>query len=132
MKVDQEYEKYKAMSKPDIQRAIASMSGGISEVEIARLALEDKQMEERTKYEKERIELQHKNNIELTNKQLRWIKFSAILNAIAIIVGVLLGWFLSESKSSQTLLQKTQQTIQSQNVSPTLESHSLHKNDKTP
>ena len=50
-------------------------------------------------YEKDLIELQHKLNMKLFTKQIRWIKFSAVLNAVAIISGVLLGWYLSELKS---------------------------------
>jgi len=102
MKVDQEYERYKAMSKPDIQRAIASMSGGISEVEIARLALEDKQMEEQAKYHQDNIEFQHLKNMEIVSKQMTWIKFSAILTAISTltagIAGALLTYILSTPK----------------------------------
>jgi hypothetical protein len=52
--------------------------------------------------------------MELLSKQLLWIKFSAILNAIAIIAAVVLGWFLSEWKLSQTQLKNTQQMLKSQ------------------
>jgi len=108
MKVDQEYEKYKAMSKPDILRKISRMSGGISEVEIGRLVLEDKQMEEREEFEKELINLQYefnKENInlqnqfnsELSDKQVNLYKslqrIMIIATILAAIIGAIVGGF---------------------------------------
>ena len=132
MNPNDEYEKLKTLTMPDLCWRIAQLEGGISTTNIARLALEFKQMEEKFKYEKDLIELQHKLNTKLFTKQIRWIKFSAVLNAIAIISGVLLGWSLSELKSVISPKENAQQTIQSQTKASTSASHSESKNDKIP
>jgi len=128
---DPEYESFKKMP---IENLIARAAGGGigSTVEKAKLVYGERMLEQQHEYTKQQIELQHKLNMKLMTKQLRWIKFSAILNALAIIAGVLLGWYLSELKSIQNPKKNVQQTIQSQSESSTSASHSERKNDKTP
>lgn len=63
-------------------------------------------------YENLQRETQHKLNMELINKQLRWMKFAAIFNSITIIAAVLLGFFLQELKSYIFPKSSEQQAIQ--------------------
>jgi len=126
------YQRLKSKSLPEICSQIAQQQGTISLPLIARLVIEENQVQEKFKFEKEQIEFQHKLNMELMTKQLRWIKFSAILNAVAIIAAVLLGWFLAELKSSQNLSKNTQQTLQSQTESSTSASRSERIGNKVP
>jgi len=111
---NQIYEQLKSKSIPELCREIAQLEGTISKPLIARLIIEERQMEEKIKFEKEQIQLQHTLNTELMTKQLRWMKFSAILNAIALLAAVVLGWFLQEWKSNPNPAATTQQNIQSQ------------------
>jgi len=129
---DPEYESFKKMP---IENLIARAAGGGigSTVEKAKFVYGERMMEQQHEYAKQQIELQHTKNMELLSKQLRWIKFSAILNAIAIIAAVVLGWFLGEWKSSQTQLKNTQQMLQpqigvSQPLSPAIQTE--RKSDK--
>ena len=89
-------------------------------------------VEKQHELSKVQIELQHKHNMDLMNKQLRWIKFSAILNAIALLAAVLLGFFLQELKSTPNPSPSTQQSIQSQIKPSTSASHSEKITDKVP
>lgn len=132
MNPDEEYEKLKSMSMPELCSKIAQLEAGHTTTNLAHLALELKQMEEKFKYEKEQIQLQHKLNMELVTKQVRWIKFSVILNCVAIILGVVLGWFLSELKSSQQPKSNPQSAIQFQSELSTSETHYGKKADKVP
>jgi hypothetical protein len=127
------YEHLKSKSLPDLCKEIAQIEGTISKPLIARLIIEERQMQEKFKYEKEQVQIQHKLNIELTKKQLRWMKFAAILNAIALLGAVLLGWYLQEWKSQSIPAKSTQQSIQSQtesSPSTILVPHPERKNDK--
>jgi hypothetical protein len=110
---DTEYENLKKLPLKELAKKITGSSGGLTP-EFAKLVYDERMMEQQHEYAKQQIELQHTKNMELLSKQLRWIKFSAILNAIAIIAAVVLGWFLSELKSSQTQLKNTQQMLKSQ------------------
>jgi hypothetical protein len=113
---DPEYESFKKMP---LENLISNAAGGgiDSKVKKAKLVYDERMLEQQHEYTKQQIELQHLKNTELLNKQLRWIKFSAILNAIALLAAVVLGWFLSEWKSLSNLSKGVQQTIQSQRES---------------
>ena len=90
-------------------------------------------MVEQHRYIKEQADTQHTRNIDLMNKQLRWIKFSAIINAIAILAAVLLGWYLQGLKSQVNQVSSTQQNIQVQQEASKkeiLELRHERKNDK--
>ena len=135
MNFPNEYEKYRQLPMPELAEIMGSHEESKSKANIARLVYEEKQMAKQHEYNKDQLQLQHKLNMELMTKQLRWIKFSAILNAVAIIAAVLLGWFLAEWKSSQDLSKNTQQTLQSQTEPSRLSTsatHSERKNDKVP
>lgn len=81
---------------------------------------------------KKQIELQHQKNMELVNKQLRWIKFSAILTAIATLLAVVLGWYLSEIKSLRYPKSDKPPIIQSHTEPSTSASHYEKKDGKVP
>lgn len=90
-------------------------------------------MEKQHELSKKQLKIQHKHNMEFTNKQLRWIKFSAIINAIAILAAVLLGWYLQGLKSQESQVPSTQQNIQVQQEASKKEIPELRherKNDK--
>lgn len=118
-----EYERLKSKSLLDVCMERAQLDGAVSSSRLAQLVYEEKQMEQKFEYEKQQIELQHKLNMEVMTKQVRWIKFSAVLNAIAIIAAVLLGWYLSELKSVQQPRLNPQPVIQSRIEPSTSESH---------
>jgi hypothetical protein len=87
---------------------------------------------EQHRYNKEQIELQHERNMELVKKQVRWIKFSAIITAIATLSAVVLGWYLSELKSLKFPKSDSQQIVQPQTKTSTLASRSEKINGKVP
>lgn len=102
------YEKYKSMSKPDICKTKAGLLAGIPEADIANLALQDKQAEDREKFEKELINLQHdlnkeiiniqnQFNKELSDKQTKLYKslqrITVIATIFAAIIGAIVGGF---------------------------------------
>jgi hypothetical protein len=110
---DTEYENFKKLTLKELAKKITGSDTGLTP-EFAKLVYNERMMGQQHEYAKQQIELQHTKNMELLSKQLLWIKFSAILNAIAIIAAVVLGWFLSEWKLSQTQLKNTQQMLKSQ------------------
>lgn len=117
MNLPGQYEKYKDLPMQELCEIMAGYENLNSKANIARLIYEERQMEERHKNEKEQIELQHKFNMELMNKQVKWIKFSAILTAIVTLSAVVLGWYLSEMKQIKSPQQQPQTTLQSQTLS---------------
>jgi hypothetical protein len=119
---NQIYEQLKSKSTPDLYLEIAKLEASNSKPMIARLIIQERQ-----------TEAQHKLNMTLLNRQLRWMKFSAILNAIVILLAVLLGWYLKEWKSQSTPVSPAQQSIQFQPESSSTTSPALRperKNDK--
>src|ERR1039457_282381 len=84
--------------------------------EIARIVYEARQMKRQHEYVKEQIELQHQKNTELTERQGKWIKFSAILTAIstltAAIAGACLTYMLTRPLPQQTPITDKQETTQ--------------------
>lgn len=49
---------------------------------------------------RERIE-QHKLDLDLINKQVKWMKFSAILGVVSVIIGAVVGAYLQKNWSQQ-------------------------------
>jgi len=112
------------------QKSIEELAQSISIVPIndpteklMRLVYEQKTIEKQDEYNKQQIELQHKRNTELVEKQGRWIKFSAILTAIstltAAIAGSLVTYMLTRPLPPKTLKTDTSQTTQSSTESST-------------
>jgi len=133
MNFPNEYEKYRQLPMPELAEIMGGHEELKSKANIARLVYEELQMTKQHEYNKEQIQLQHRLNMELMTKQLWWMKFSAILNAIALLAAVVLGWFLGEWRSSSNLSRGTQQTIRLETESSTPStpvSHSERKNDK--
>lgn len=104
------YDEYKSMSKTELCHEIADLLGGIKSAEIAKLALKDKQVEEKYKYEKEQTDLQHKLNRVLLKEQLsgqselvkmqikaqaRWMAYSIIGVLLAAVTGAVIGSILN-------------------------------------
>jgi len=132
--VDTEYDNLKHLSIEQLARKIAGGSAG-SSIEMAKLVYNEQIIDRQHEYAKQQIEHQHVRNVELLKKQLRWIKFSAILNCIALLAAVLLGWFLQEWKSKPIPFPSAQQNIQSQKEPsqlPNLATDSERKNDIVP
>jgi len=132
MNFQKDFEEISKLPMPELAEIMAGREEIGSKANFAKLIYEERQMAKKHEYEKEQIQLQHKLNMALMTKQLRWIKFSAILNALAIIAGVLLGWYLSEIKSVQNPKESVQQTIQSQTKPSTSASRSESESDKIP
>ena len=95
--IEEQYNELKGMSLPDLCFKIAAQTEGSASYRLAKFVYEEKQAEE-----------QFKGQMKLIDKQLIWIKIAAMLNVVAIISGVLLGWFL-DTKTEQ--LQKVKQQI---------------------
>lgn len=68
---------------------------------LMRIVYEQKTMEKQDEFNKQQIELQHKRNTELVKEQVKWVKYSAVITALATIVAALLGWYLG--RESQQL-----------------------------
>jgi len=101
---------------------MAGREKGASKANFAKIIYDDLQRE-----------TQPKLNMELLKKQLKWMKFSAILNAIAILAAVLLGFSLQKLKSHIFPKPSAQQSIQVQPEKVKAEFQALHperKNDK--
>lgn len=107
-----------------------------SKMQIARVVYETRQMRRQHEYVKEQIELQHKRNTELTEKQGRWIKWSAVLTAVstltAAIAGSLVTYMLTRPLPQQTPRTDRQEITQSRIVPSTSASHSENTPDKAP
>ncbi|HQN24755.1 MAG TPA: hypothetical protein PK123_07560 [Bacteroidales bacterium] len=82
-------------------------------------------------YNKEQINLQHARNMELTKKQVRWIKFSAILTAAVTLLAVLLGWYLSEIRRPKHVKSNTAQIIHPQTKTSASVPHDEKKTVRT-
>jgi hypothetical protein len=87
---------------------------------LAKFIYENRCREREHEFNKAQIELQHQRNTELMNRQVKWIRFSAILTAIATLSAVVLGWYLSELKQERISRQSIQQTSQQQTISSTI------------
>ena len=99
------YQEYKNMDLPELAEARVNYIRDPSS--IAQLVYEEKMVQKQNEYVKEQIELQHQKNIELVNRQLKWVKFSAVITASATILAALLGWYLGkENQELRTLLQR--------------------------
>lgn len=116
---DETYKIYKKKSIEDLARLAAGSSATGSNIEIAKLVYSERMLERQHKYAKEQIELQHIKNTEILDKQVFWVKLSAILNAIVIMLAVLWGWWLSEINPVQNIKQDTPKTVQRQNETST-------------
>jgi hypothetical protein len=123
---------YDLLNKMPIEDLISNAAGGGigSKVEKAKLVYNKRMLEQQHEYTKQQIELQHIKNTELLSKQLRWIKFSAILTAIATLSAVVLGWYLSELKSLQRLKSDIPQIVQPQTKTSTSVPHYEKKDGK--
>jgi len=127
---DTEYENLKKLPLKELAKKIIGSTTGLTP-EFAKLVYNERMMEQQHEYAKQQIELQHTKNIELLRKQLRWIKFSAILNAIALLAAVLLGWFLQEWKSKPIPSPSAQQNIQQKRELPQPLSSATYPERKT-
>ena len=86
-----DYNHFKNMPINDLAREAAGIGATGSRIEMARLVYNQRMIELQHEHAKEQIEIQHQKNMELTKKQLRWVKFSAFLTAAATLAAVLLG-----------------------------------------
>jgi hypothetical protein len=127
---DKEYQDFMKLSIEDLTFH-ASGSSTASTIEKAKFVLTQRMMQQEHEYAKKQIELQHNLNMKLIVKQLRWIKFSAILNALAILAAVVLGWYLQELKSQLPLTPPTQQSIQYKTEPSSTKSQVLHPEKKS-
>lgn len=121
------YEKYKELPMQELCEIMADYESSKSKANIARLVYEEQKMAKKHKYELQQIQKQHDLNMDLVTRQVRWIKFSAVLNAIAIIIGIVLGWYLSELKALKQPKLNSRPAIHSQNESLTSVPHSIGK-----
>lgn len=125
---------YESLKKMPLESLIAYAAGGGLQAprEIAKFVYDQRMMEQQYEYTKQQIELQHLKNMQLLSRQLRWLKWSAILNLIGLLAAVLLGWFLQEWKSKSILSTSKQQNIQSQTEPSISVPHSEQKVYKVP
>jgi hypothetical protein len=108
---DTDYENFMKMPISELASCAAGRGTG-SKLELARLAYSHRMLQQQNEYAQQQIELQHDKNMKLIDRQLRWIKFSAILTAAATLAAVVLGWCLSELRSQQTQEVDKQQIVQ--------------------
>lgn len=131
-----EYEKYKKLSTDELAEIMGGREEIASKANIARLVYEERQMEQQDRYNKEQIELQHKLNIALVKEQVKWVKYSAVITAVATILAALLGWYLGQESHQlkEQLRLKTEllQQIQLLNKSKTSDTHPEQTLDKAP
>jgi dsRNA-specific ribonuclease len=112
------YEKYKQLPMKELCAIMASYTDEGSKANIARLVYEERQMEQKYKYEKEQIKLQHENNRSLLIEQLKvqkeliniqikaqtkWMKFSIIGVLFASLIGAIVGAILQPVVSWQLI-----------------------------
>lgn len=110
MNFQKEYDEILKLPNPELCEIMAGREEEGSKANFAKFIYEERQMA----------------------KQLRWIKFSIIVNAIAILAAVVLGFLLQELKSYIFLKPSIQQSIQSQ-IAPVNEVFNSEKtNDKAP
>ncbi len=69
---------------------------------------------EREWLRRDRIE-QHKLDLDLVLKQVRWMKFSVLAGVLSALLGVILGW----------LLQRNWPPTQSENIAPKVQSETI-------
>lgn len=135
------YEKYQKMPLSELAEARTNYAPDTSS--IAQLVYEEKMMQQQHEYNKqqieiqnklnkENIELQHKFNMALLEKQLRWVKISAAIAAIATLAAVVLGWSLSEMTASRRQSSSSAQSFQSQIAPLNAAPHSERKVDNIP
>jgi hypothetical protein len=110
MKPDEEYKQFMSMSTPELCAKIAQLEGRHTTTTLAQLALQSKQVE----------------------KQLRWMRWSAIITAVATLAAVVLGWCLSELRSQPPQGVDKPGITQSHTESSTSASHYERKSDKVP
>lgn len=136
MDYQSDYGKFKKLSTEELADIICGSKEVTSKSSIARFIYDQRQMEQQDKYTKEQIELQHKRNTELVEKQGKWIKFSAILTAIstltAAIAGVCLSYMLTRPSQQQTTKTETQQETAQSTKNKTLETRPEQKPYKVP
>jgi hypothetical protein len=85
---------------------------------LAKFIYDNRCRDREQKFNREQNELLHKRNTELVEKQLKWVKISAAITALATLAGVVLGWYLKELKQVEyrhTIPQ--QQTLKQQTLS---------------
>jgi len=111
-----QYDQFYQKSIEELAQAISRTTINDPNDKLMRLVYEQKTIERQDEYNKQQIELQHKRNTELVEKQGRWIKFSAVLTAIstltAAIAGSLVTYMLTRPLQQQTTKTETQQQIE--------------------
>ncbi len=109
--------------------------------EIVRAIVAEKEWQRRARLEQDQftkanMERQNEINTSLVEKQVKWIKFSAILTAVATlaagIAGSLVTYMLTTESQKQTKATATQQINQPHIETSTSASHPGKKPDKVP
>jgi len=96
-----ESDKFRNMSDDDL----AKVQEGLHEPTLDNILIE------REWLRRDRIE-QHKLDLDLVLKQVRWMKFAVLAGVLSALLGVILGW----------LLQRNWPPIQSENIAPKVQS----------
>jgi hypothetical protein len=132
---DTDYDNFMKMPLSELAKE-ATMSIHGSRIEIAKLVYHQRMLEIQHENAKQQIELQHSKNMQLLNKQLRWIKFSAILTAVATltagIAGALLSYMLTVPKQPDQIRHYTPAIIQPHTKTSTSVPDYERKDDKVP
>lgn len=95
------FDQFKELSIEELSASIVSGFGAGSSHELKKLVYEQKMMEQQHEHNKLQIELQHQKNLELVDKQVRWIKFSAFLTAASTIIAAFFGWYLGQKSQER-------------------------------
>jgi len=131
-----QYDQYKDVPIEELAQSICGGYAAGSEHELKKLIYEQKTIERQFEHQKEQIELQHKRNTELVKEQVKWIKYSALITALATIAAALLGWYLGRESQQlkEQLRLKTEllQQIELRTKNTTSGTHPEQKPDKVP
>ena len=136
------YDKYRNMS--DEELAITRFDDS-NDSKVAQMIYEERMLKKQHEYVDQQIHIQHELNTEnidlqnhltkqnmeeqnklntaLVEKQVKWVKYAALLNIVAIIVGAVLGWCLQKATQKT---EPAQQTTQRQSKA------SIHQNESSP
>ncbi len=123
------YEECLKSSMPELAELMANREEAGSRTNLAKLVYEEKQRDEKRKFDKdqmhlqhklnkENIELQHSLNTQIVNKQLRLMKLTTIITSVSTLIAALAAVFLAYA------LTQIQRPIQiKSDPSTTLQSH---------
>lgn len=131
-----DYDIYNELSIEELAQKIGDVAADSSLGRLMRIVYEQKVIKRQFEYNKQQIELQHQKNTELVKEQVKWVKCSAILTAVATlsaaIAGSLVTYMLTRPTQQSTTRTETQQISQPHSETSTSASRPEKIPDKVP